>query len=227
MRRWLAVVAALALLFAACSDDRVALGRGPLGPASYEVEVQASGDVGDLDALHRATLRIDPLEDDGARFVLRTSPGEIVTADLTLSADGALDLQRVRGAPVESSRQTELASLVGQLNPPLPTRPVRLGERWSSTQRITTRALSASLRTELRMVRFRRIAGTDAAELRGDVTGRLRVSEAGRVLSGELVGNTTIVWAVRSGRVAAADTELLWELSDGSRVSLRTTVEPA
>lgn len=209
----------------ACTDDRVTFARGPLGPANYEVEVRATGDEADVDERHRATLRVDP-RDDGARFTLRTTPGELVTADVTFLEDGTVDLTRVRGAPVEGSGQTELASLVGQLNPPLPRRPVRLGESWSSTQRITTKSLSASLRTELRMVRFRRIANTDGAELAGDVTGRLRVTDGPRILDGELTGETRIVWAVRRGRVAAADTELVWALSDGSRVTLQTSVEP-
>ncbi len=220
-----AVIVVFLLSAAACTDDRVTFSRGPLGPASYQVEVIARGDTSGLDERHSATLRIAPLG-EGARFTLRTSPGEIVTADLELLDDGSVDLQRVRGVTVEGAGQTELASLVGQLNPPLPKRRVRLGDSWSSTQRITTRALSASLRTELRMVRFRRVASTDAAELTGDVTGRLRVTDAARVLSGELVGRTKILWAVRSGRVAAADTQLLWELSDGTRVTLQTSVEP-
>lgn len=213
------------LVTVACTDDRVTFARGPLGPANYEVEVRASGDESDLDERHSATLAIEPRE-EGARFSLRTSPGELVTADLRLLPDGSVDLTRVRGTPVEGSGQTELASLAGQLNPPLPRRPVRLGDSWSSTQRITTQALSASLRTRLRMVRFRRIAGMDGAEFAGEVTGRLRVTEAARVLEGTLTGRTKIVWAVRSGRVASADTRLVWELSDGTRVTLETSVQP-
>jgi hypothetical protein len=227
MKRLVCTVALLALLGSAvgCTDDRVIFARGPLGPASYEVEVRAQGEASDLDVEHRATLRIDP-RTQGARFTLRTSPGAIVTADLSLLPDGSVDLQRVRGAAVEGSGQTELASLVGQLAPPLPQRPVRLGDSWSNTQRISTKALAASLRTRLRMVRFRRIAEIDAAELAGEITGRLQVTDATRVLVGELTGHTKIVWAVRSGRVAAADTELVWELSDGSHVTLQTSVEP-
>jgi hypothetical protein len=229
MKRLVLSVLALGFLAgssAGCSDDRVTFSRGPLGPASYEVEVRAAGEGSGLDEEHRATLRIEPRGSDAARFTLRSAGGEDITADLSFLDGGRVDLTRVRGAPVQGSGQTELASLVGQLNPPLPTRPVRLGDSWSSTQRITTRALSASLRTELRMVRFRRIAEMDAAELAGDVTGRLRVTDGARVLDGELTGKTEILWAVRSGRVAAADTELVWGLSDGSRVTLETTVEP-
>jgi hypothetical protein len=224
MKRIVAVAVLLAATVA-CTDDRVTFARGPLGPASYEVRVSAGGEGSDLDEQHRATLRISP-QADGARFTLRSSATQVVTADLSILEDGSADLTRVRGAPVEGSGQTELASLVGQLNPPLPTRPVRLGDGWSSTQRITTRVLSAALRTRLRMVRFRRIAGMDGAELAGAVTGRLRVTDGARVLDGELTGRTEIVWAVRSGRVAAADTRLVWELSDGSRVTLQTSVQP-
>jgi hypothetical protein len=221
------VIAAAVILTTtlACTDDRVTFSRGPLGPASYEVRVSAGGEGSDVDEQHRATLRISP-RGDGARFTLRSSPTELVTADLSILEDGSADLRRVRGAPIEGSRQTELASLVGQLNPPLPTRPVRLGDGWSSTQRITTRLLSAALRTRLRMVRFRRVADMDGAEFAGAVTGRLRVTDGARVLDGELTGRTEIVWAVRSGRVAAAETRLVWALSDGSRVTLQTSVTP-
>ncbi len=225
MKKRLAAAAASILILASCTDDRVNFSRGPLGPASYEVEVRAEGNAGDLDERHRATLRVDP-RDEGARFALRTTEGGIVTADLRILEDGSVDLTRVRGAAVEGSGQTELASLVGQLNPPLPDEPVRLGDRWSSTQRITTRALSASLNTELRMVRFRRVASTDAAEFMGDVSGRLQVKDATRVLEGRLGGTTRIVWAVRAGRVVEAETTLLWALPDGNNVTLETTVRP-
>lgn len=208
-----------------CADDRVEFSRGPLGPAAYEVRVNASSEATEFHEQRRATLRVEP-RSDGARFAMRTSDGALVTADLDLLPDGSVDLTRVQGAAVQPAGQTELASLVGQLNPPLPSGSIRLGERWSSTQRITTRVLRASLSTELRMVRFRRIASTDAAELVGQVSGRLRVTDAGRTLEGRLTGDTMIVWAVSAGRVVAADTELLWELSDGSRVTLETSVRP-
>src|SRR5688572_7224741 len=144
-------VGLIALAASSCVDDRVEIVRGPLGPASYEVEVDAEGGPDVPRARHRATLRIDP-SDDGAKFALRTQGGGLVTAEMRFARDGSVDLVRVRGAPVGSG-QTELASLVGQLNPPLPDGPVRLGDRWSSTQRISTRALQASLNTSLRMVR--------------------------------------------------------------------------
>jgi hypothetical protein len=216
-----AAFAAATLLAAGCTDDRITLARGPLGPASYEVQVRAESETSDLQE-HEATLRVEPAA-GGARLVLRSAAG-LVTADLTVASDGAVDLTRVRGAAFEGSGQTELASLVGQLNPPLPNKPVRIGERWSSTQRITTTALTAALSTELRIVRFRRVASTDAAELSGDVSGQLEVADPTRALEGKLSGTTRIVWAVDAGRVVEADTELLWTLSDGTRVTLVTSV---
>jgi hypothetical protein len=173
---------------------------------------------------HHATLRVAP-SPGGARFDLR-SGNDRVTADLRLGRNGSVDLERVHGASVQAGRQTELASLVGQLNPPLPPRAVRLGQHWSSTQRITTETLSALLRTRLRMVRFRRVASTDAAEFVGDIIGLLRVNDAGRVLQGRLTGDVTILWAVRAGRVVSATTNVVWTLSDGNRVTLSTSVQP-
>ncbi len=224
MKRAVALICC-AIVTASCADDRVSFERGPLGPASYEVVVSARGNVGAQAERHRATLRVQP-RTSGATLTLRTTEGEELTADLEVLGDGSVDLARVRGTSVVSSEQTELASLVGQLNPPLPGRPVRLGDRWSSTQRITTKTLSASLRTSLQMVGFRRMASTDAAELVGEVSGRLRVNGIARSLDGRLDGDTKIVWAVRAGRVVAADTNLVWSLSDGNRVTLQTSVRP-
>jgi hypothetical protein len=221
MRRTAALLLCLCSLVA-CTDDRVTLRRGPLGPASYEVHVRAQRQVGEEPEEHRATLTVRPV-DEGANFSLRSTEGEVLTAQLRIAADGSADLARIRGGV--SSGQ-ELASLVGQLNPPLPSAPVRLGKRWSSTQRITTKTLSAQLRTSLRMVRFRRIASTDAAELMGTVSGQLRISGSPRSLSGRLSGTTMIVWGVRAGRVVAANTDLVWTLSDGRRVILATEVSP-
>jgi hypothetical protein len=220
-----AVFIALGVLATACTDDRVGLSRGPLGPASYEVQVRAQETTGRAAERHSASLNVVPTA-DGATFSLRAPGGEVITADLRLLEDGSVDLARVHGPGLEGSGQTELASLVGQLNPPLPARAVRIGQRWSSTQLITTKTLSASLRTTLRIVRFRRIASTDAAELLGRVSGHLRVNGIARPLEGRLTGETDITWAVSAGRVVAADTELVWELSDGSRVMLSTSVTP-
>ena len=215
----------LALAVSACVDDQVVLERGPLGPASYEVEVAAEGDTTDVREHRTATLRINPRE-SGADFELRTEAGSLITARLRRRDDGSVDLERVRGAPVDRSGEAELASLVGQLAPPLPREPVRIGESWSSSQRIRTSALLATLRTELGIARFRRIDSTDAADLEGTVTGRLRTTTTTGVLSGALRGKTRIAWAVRSGRVVAAETELVWTLSGGDQVTLKTRVRP-
>lgn len=213
------VCAVLLLTVAACTDDRVTLRRGPLGPASYELRVHAQSE---SDQVHSATLDITPA-DDGADFALKTTEGEFLTAELRFGRDGSANLARVRGGVTSGQ---ELASLVGQLNPPLPSTPVRLGKRWSSAQRITTQTLRALLRTTLRIVRFTRVASTDAAELVGDVSGTLRVTGGARVLEGRLSGTTRIVWAVDAGRVVAADTDLVWTLGSGNRVTLGTVVRP-
>ncbi len=219
-------VAALALLVAAtaCVDDRVVLRRGPLGPASYEVEVRANAN--DLEEHRLATMRITPRR-GAVDFELRAEPqGREITAHIRRRRDGTIDLERVRGAPVDRSGEAELASLVGQLAPPLPTEPVRIGEQWSSGQHIRTNTLRATLRTELGIARFRRIAAIDAAQLEGTVKGRLETNTPAGFLSGELRGRTSIAWAVRSGRVVSAQTELVWTLATGDRVTLETRVRP-
>jgi hypothetical protein len=221
----LAGIVLLLLVATACVDDQVVLERGPLGPASYEVEVSAEGDTTDVDEHRTATLRISP-RTGGADFALRTESGEQITARLRRLDDGSVDLERVRGVAVDRSGEAELASLVGQLAPPLPRDPVRIGERWSSSQRIRTSTLEATLRTGLEIARFRRIASTDTAELEGTVTGQIRTTSTTGVLSGALRGKTRIAWAVRSGRVVSAETELVWTLSGGDRVTLETRVRP-
>jgi hypothetical protein len=224
MRRFGAILVLL-VVFWACRDDHVALRRGPLGPASYVVEVDAKDVPGDLHEHRLATLRIDPRE-GGAGFALRTQTGEVIRAELRRQSDGSVNLEGVSGIRVDRSRQAELASLVGQLTPPLPRDSVRLGERWSSTQRIRTQTLSASLRTQLAIARFRRIAATDTAELRGTVRGRLRTTGPLGVVSGTLQGDTRIAWAVVAGRVVEAETKLVWTLRGGERVTLETRVRP-
>ena len=223
VRRLCAAGSCIALVsVAACTDDRVNLVRGPLGPASYEVHVRALEQAGDQAEEHLATLRVEP-RDTGAAFAMRTAEGDTLTAEIQVTPDGSVNLARIRGGVTSGQ---ELASLVGQLNPPLPSRPVRLGRRWARTQRITTKTLAAQLTTTLRIVRFRRVASTDAAELMGDVAGQLRIRGAVRELSGRLSGSTTINWAVRAGRMVSAETHLVWALSDGSRVRLDTSVRP-
>ena len=68
------------------------------------------------------------------------------------------------------------------------------------------------------------MAETDDTEFAGDVTGRLSTSGPRGTFSGTLVGQTEIVWAVRPGRVVAADTHLVWTLGGSDRVTLDTRV---
>ncbi len=227
MKRLLALLLCLAACAVACADDQVVLRRGPIGPARYHVEVQAEGPVAEITVKRSATLRID-LRPRGAALTLR--PGgpnaKVINADIRLLPDGSVALDRIRGASVAGSGQTDLASLAGQLNPPLPSQRVRIGEEWSSTQRITTETLRASLRTKLHIVRFRRISAVDAAEFEGVVSGRLSTTGESGTFEGRLSGRTRIVWAVDAGRVMSADTSLLWTLSSGEHVTLDTVVEP-
>ena len=225
MRRVGAIIACF-LVAAGCTDDQVELRRGPLAPATYEVGVRATTDEGDVQEARSATLRVTN-SPRGTLFALSTGAGEVIDAEVRRLEDGSVTLERVRGAPVGTSRETELASLVGQLDPPLPAEPVRLQETWSSTQRISTRTLTASLTTELRIVRFRRLDSTDAAELQGDITGRIRTSGRGGVNEGTLSGTTRIVWGVVAGRVVESDTDLLWRLRSGGDVRLETSVRPS
>jgi hypothetical protein len=213
------------LALVSCTDDQVMLERGPLGPAAYEVVVTARGRSTELDEHRAATLRIVP-RPRGADFALRPETGGLITASMRRSSDGSVNLERVHGTPVDRPRQAELASLVGQLDPPLPKEPVRIGERWSSGQRIRTTALRATLRTALGIARFRRIASTDTALLEGTISGRLTTSGDAGVLTGTLRGRTSIAWAVQAGRVVAADTKLVWTLSSGDRITLETRVSP-
>jgi hypothetical protein len=215
----------LLMVFASCADDRLSFERGPLGPASYEVSVEASGAFEGLELAHQATLEVNP-SDQGATFSLRNPGGGVVTAEVSAQPDGSLNLTHIRGIPVEGPGETELASLVGQLTPPLPQSPVRIGERWSDTREITTNSLRASIDTDLRLVRFRRVASTDAAELAGKVNGTTLVAAGIAALSGELAGNTRIVWAVEEGRVVESETELTWTLDDGTQVTIHTRVQP-
>jgi hypothetical protein len=225
MKRAMAFVALL-VAAVACVDDRVVLRRGPLGPAAYEVEVSAAGNATEISEHRLASLRITP-RDGGSDFALRAEPdGRVITARIRRRRDGTIDLEGVRGAPVDRSRQAELASLVGQLAPPLPLEPVRIGEQWSSSQHIRTSALRATLRTELGIARFRRIASTDAAQLEGTVLGRLETNTRAGFLSGNLRGRTSIAWAVESGRVVEAQTDLVWTLTGGDTVTLVTRVRP-
>ena len=223
--RLLAFVVGLGLVTAGCADDRVALRRGPLGPARYQVVVTATGQ-GTKTTEHRsAALTVSP-NASGASFTLETETREVIEAQLRRQPDGVLALGDVRGTSLADPRQTELASLVGQLDPPLPFRRVRIGDRWSRTRKISTESLSATLETILHIVRYRRIADTDAAELRGDVHGRLQAKRDGSVRAGALSGTTRIDWSVETGRVVSADTRLVWTLDTGDHVVLSTRVRP-
>jgi hypothetical protein len=219
------VIFALLVATTGCGDDRIALTRGPLGPAAYDVEARAHSVSTNLRENRRATLRVLPRA-GGTAFSLETPAGQVIDAQLRRLEDGSVRLDHVSGAPFDRAGETELASIVGQLDPPLPRRNVHLGQRWSSTKRIRTDVLRAEFRTVLRLVRFRRIASTDAAELQGTVTGRLHTSSASGVFNGTLEGQTRIDWAVRAGRVVAAETRLLWRLAGGDRVTLETRVRP-
>lgn len=225
MKRLFAILLCTALVCVACADDRVKLSRGPLGPARYEVEVRASGNVPAVHAFRRARLVVSQAK-SGARVVLSPSGGDVIRAVLYVLEDGTVLLSKVRGAPGGSAGQTDLASLAGQLTPPLPKTPIRLGRHWSSTQKISTSTLVTSLHTVMRIIRFRRMAGTDAAQFAGDITGQLRTTSLRGVFSGRLRGQTEIVWSVRAGRVVAADTHLVWTLQTGERVTLETRVRP-
>ena len=221
----LAGVVLLLVLGLACTDDRIALQRGPLGPARYRVDVTATGQSTKTPERRSAALTVSPNE-SGASFTLETATKEVIAAQLRRQPDGTIVLDDVRGTSIRDPRQTELASLVGQIDPPLPLRRVRIGDRWSRTRKISTDTLSATLRTLLHIVRYRRIAETDAAELQGSVHGRLQATGETGVRAGSIVGTTRIAWAVEAGRVVSADTRLVWTLDTGDRVVLSTRVRP-
>jgi hypothetical protein len=226
MKRLAAILVLLALAALSCADDRVALKRGPLGPASYRVGVAASGRGTATPERRSATLVVTP-NATGASFTLQTPSREVIEAQLQRLPDGALTLGNVRGTSIANPGSTELASLVGQLDPPLPLHRVRIGDRWSSTRKISTDILQATLRTKLRIVKYRRIAEIDAAELDGDVRGQLTATSDGGQRTGAITGTTRIAWAVDAGRVVSADTRLVWTLDSGQRIVLDTRVRPA
>jgi hypothetical protein len=223
MRRVVVTLFCFALLANACSSDRVHLARGSLGPAHYEVEVRASGSAVGLHTFRRADLRVEA-RPEGAVFRLRGESGNVIRADVLLTPDGSVFLERVRGAG--PAVEADLASLVGQLSPSLPERPVRLGQHWSSTQHINTQSLATSLHTVFRIVRFRRLAGTDAADFAGKITGRVRTTNPRGTFSGTLVGQTEVAWSVRAGRVVMAQTSLVWSIENSGTVTLDTLVKP-
>lgn len=224
MKRLLAVLSLLA--FCSCVDDRVSLRRGPLGPATYDVELGVSGGSGVRDEEVVADMRVENTE-DGARLRLAVEGADPILAELRREPTGQLRLDSVQGVPPRSAGEADLASLVGQLDPPLPRKAVRLRDTWSSTRRIETETLRSVLRSRLRIVRFRRVGGTDAAELHGTVTGTLRTSGQAGVFEGEVSGRTTISWALSPGRVAESETTLVWTIRDVGRLVVHTIVRPA
>src|SRR5688500_10314260 len=119
-----------------CSDDRISLRRGPLGPASYRVEVSATGEATELAAESQAELDVEP-RGGGATSRLRTTSANVFEPGSRAGRRGPLALEGVRGATVGPGTETDLASLAGQLDPPLPPGPVRLGDEWSSERRIS------------------------------------------------------------------------------------------
>jgi hypothetical protein len=223
MKRIFVTLVLIGLVCTACGSDRVRLARGSLGPAHYEVEVRATGASVGLHTFRRADLLVHA-EPQGAVFRLRAAGGVAISADVLLGPDGSVFLERVRGAG--SGVEADLASLVGQLSPSLPKRPVRLGEHWSSSQRINTSSLETSLHTVFHIVRFRRLAGQDTADFAGDISGRVRTTNPRGTFSGTLVGHTEVAWSVRAGRVVMAQTSLVWTIVNAGRVTLDTVVRP-
>jgi hypothetical protein len=223
-RRLLTILLALSLC-AACVDDRITLQRGPLGPAAYRIVISVDGVRAVGRDTVRATLRVARRR-AGATLTLTVDGRKPVVATLA-STDGRLELEEVRGGSPGSVGEADLASLVGQLDPPLPPKAVRLREPWSETRRIATAALTATLRSDLRIERFRRIAGVDAAELVGNVQGDLRTASDRGSFEGRVQGRTTIDWELGSGRVVASRTHLVWTTTNAGRVVLDADVRPA
>lgn len=225
MKRLLAGVLLLAMA-PSCADDRVTLGRGPLGPATYAVRLDVSGAPTVRGEAIDARLEVDEAP-AGARLVLDVEGGEPVTAELAREDGGRLRLESVEGVSPGSAGEADLASLVGQLDPPLPPGPVRIGEEWTQTRRIFTETLAAELRTTLRITGFRRISGLDAVELVGGVSGTLEASGPAGVFDGTVQGTTRIAWALEEGRLAGSDTRLVWTIPRTGEVVLETEVRPA
>ncbi len=222
----LVAVLVLVCSLTACSDDRVTLRRGPIGPARYDVRTQVSGS----SALGRealdAVLRVSD-SDYGARLQLDVGDGPPIVAELVRDSSGKLSLDTVQGVSPRSAGEADLASIVEQLDPPLTRRPVRLRDRWSSTRRISTETITARLTSRLRLSRFVRSGGRDAAELVGIVSGTLNTTGPSGTFSGRVSGRTTIAWQLDPGRVGSSQTRLVWTIRDVGRVVLQTSVTPA
>ncbi len=103
---------------------------------------------------------------------------------------------------------------------------MRIGRPWSQSQRIDTETFDADLTSRLRITGFRRIDGTDAAELTGEITGELRATGPGGDFEGTVSGSTRISWALDPGRLAASDTRLVWSIPGAGEVVLDSVLRP-
>lgn len=224
MRRLLAVCLITALCVS-CTDDHVRLRRGPLGPATYGVRFDVSGAPAVRTEAVTARLRVTQLS-DGAELRLDIADETPVTTRFRRMPNGRLELDSVEGLSPSSAGEADLASIVSQLDPPLSKRPVRLRQWWQSSRRVSTGTLEANLESTLRIVRFTRIAGNDAAEVQGTVTGTLRTTGTTGQFAGSVRGTTRIAWALEAGRVLASHTELVWDIPNVGTVDLNTTVRP-
>ncbi len=225
MARVCALIAALAVVVS-CNDGRVRLERGSLGPASYRVRVAVSGGPAPRPDAVRARLSVQD-GPDGTTLRLAVAGQPSVVTELRRTSSGRLSLETVEGVSPSSAGEADLAATIGQLDPPLPRRAVAIRDAWSSTRRISTETLEATLTSRLRIVRFRRVAGQDTAEIQGSVRGRLRTKEPSARFRGSVSGETKIFWALGAGRLAASDTRLVWRIPNLEPVSLETAVEPA
>lgn len=221
------LVAALLVLVTAtaCTDDRVTLTRGDLGPAAYEVRLDVSGESAVAPQPIDARLEVSR-RGEGAILELTVDGSDPILAELERLPSGRLELETVEGVSPRSAGEADLASLVGQLDPPLPPEPVRIGEAWSQSQGIDTESFDAELTSRLRITGFRRIRGSDVAELAGTITGELHATGPGGDFEGTVSGDTRISWALDPGRLAASDTRLVWQIPGVGEVGLDSVLRP-
>lgn len=226
MRRLVAVMLLVAPLWAtACGDDRISLDRGPLGPASYRIDLRVDGDL--VIRPEKVSAVLEVVERPGhTELGLGVAGEEPVVAELRRRPDGGVTLDAVEGISPSSAGEADLASIVGQLDPPLPARPLRLGEPWSADRHISTDTLDAVLSSELQLVGFRRVAGADAVELAGRIRGELEATGAAGALEGTVSGRTKIAWMPEAGRVVASETRLVWRIPGAGELVLHTRVQP-
>lgn len=215
----------LALLTVSCADDRVVLSRGDLGPATYRIRLDVSGGSSVAPEPIDARLEVSR-RGEGAILELTLAGSEPILAELERLPSGRLELETVEGVAPRTAGEADLASLVGQLDPPLPPGPVRIGEPWSQPQRIDTETLDAELTSRLRITGFRRIEGVDTAELEGKITGELRAEGPGGRFEGTVSGETRISWALGPGRLMASETRLTWDVPRVAQVVLDSVVRP-